>query len=210
MTTTVAIVSQKGGVGKSTLTRALAQKAMKSGLSVKVADLDTQQGTVSDWHRNRLDRGYDPIGSVEVFRTARQALRNSENYDLLILDGAPRASTATLEIAKEADLVIQPTGASLDDLKPAVLLFHELTNRGVPKNCLAFALFRVGTEAEAQDAVDYIEEAGYSVLEGFLYERPAYRQAQNEGLSITETRYNTLNKRAEKLIDSITCLLLDG
>lgn len=210
MTAVVAVVSQKGGVGKSTLVRALSQQAAQSDLSVKIADLDTQQGTASNWHRNRLNRGHSPVGSVEVFRTAREAMEHADHYDLLILDGAPRASTATLAVAREADLVIQPTGASLDDLEPAVLLFHELVKAGITKSRLAFALFRIGTEAEGKEAADYIEEAGYSVLDGVLYERPAYRQAQNEGLSITETRYKSLNARAEKLIESITNRLLNG
>ena len=54
MTTIVAFVSQKGGVGKSTLARALAREAAMSGLKTKIADLDTQQGTSVDWHRTRL------------------------------------------------------------------------------------------------------------------------------------------------------------
>ena len=40
----VAFVSQKGGVGKSTLSRGLAREAAKNGLRVKIADLDIQQG----------------------------------------------------------------------------------------------------------------------------------------------------------------------
>jgi chromosome partitioning protein len=210
MTAVVAVVSQKGGVGKSTLVRALSQQAAKSSLSVKIADLDTQQGTASNWHRNRLNRGRSPVGSVEVFRTAKEAMTHADHYDLLILDGAPRASTATLEIAREADLVIQPTGASLDDLEPAILLFHELTKAGISKSGLAFALTRIGTETESKEAVDYIQEAGYSVLDGVVYEKPAYRQAQNDGLAITETRYKSLNARAEKLIESITNRLLNS
>jgi cellulose biosynthesis protein BcsQ len=47
MATIIALVSQKGGVGKSTLARALAREAAVSGLKVKLADLDTQQGTVA-------------------------------------------------------------------------------------------------------------------------------------------------------------------
>lgn len=43
MASVVAFVSQKGGVGKSTLARALAREAAAGGLRVKVADLDTQQ-----------------------------------------------------------------------------------------------------------------------------------------------------------------------
>ncbi|WP_310707558.1 nucleotide-binding protein, partial [Burkholderia multivorans] len=53
MAAIVAFVSQKGGVGKSTLARALAREAAAGGLRVKVADLDTQQGTAVDWHRLR-------------------------------------------------------------------------------------------------------------------------------------------------------------
>ena len=210
MTAVVAVVSQKGGVGKSTLARTLGREAAQSGLSVKLADLDTQQGTVSNWHKNRLERKKSPVGSVEVCPTAREAMKEADDFDLLILDGAPRASTATLEVALGADLVIQPTGASLDDLEPAVLLFHELARAGVEKDRLVFALCRIGTEAEARESVEYIKEAGYSVLEGVVYERPAYRQAQNEGLAITETRYQSLNARAERLIEAITARLLNG
>ena len=60
MTTLIAFVSQKGGVGKSTLSRAVAREAAASGLNVKVADLDTQQGTTVAWHRRRLDAGIEP------------------------------------------------------------------------------------------------------------------------------------------------------
>src|SRR5271168_765125 len=57
MTTIIAFVSQKGGVGKSTLSRALAREAAHSGLKTKIADLDTQQGTSIDWNRTRLNAG---------------------------------------------------------------------------------------------------------------------------------------------------------
>jgi chromosome partitioning protein len=38
---------------------------------------------------------------------------------------------------------------------------------------------------------------------GYLFEKPSYRQAQNIGLSITETSYQSLNKKADELIQSI-------
>jgi chromosome partitioning protein len=69
MTTIIAFVSQKGGVGKSTLARALAREAAHGGLTVKIADLDTQQGTSVDWHRTRLHTGQQPAVAVEAFAT---------------------------------------------------------------------------------------------------------------------------------------------
>ena len=124
MAAIVAFVSQKGGVGKSTLARALAREAAAGGLRVKVADLDTQQGTAVDWHRLRLSQGIEPVVSVEAFATAAQALEAAKGYDLLIIDGPARTSSATLDIARAADLIVQPSGASRDDLIPAVREFH--------------------------------------------------------------------------------------
>jgi len=199
----VAFLSQKGGVGKSTLARALACEASKGGLSVKVADLDTQQGTISNWHRQREANGHDRIGSVETFGKAKDALKTADSFDMLILDGAPRASSATSEIAKVADLIVLPTGASRDDLIPTVLLAHELTKKGIPVKQFAIALVRVATESEIRDAQEYIKISGYHLLSGFLPEKPSYRQAQNDGLSVTETRYTTINEKAQELVQSI-------
>lgn len=203
MATIVGLISQKGGVGKSTLARALAREAAAGGLRVKLADLDTQQGTSTNWHRRRLEAGAQPEFSVEAFKTAAQALKAAPDYDLLVLDGPARASAATLAIGQQAALVIQPTGASVDDLHPAVLTFHELVREGVPKARLVFALCKIGTDAEEVEARAYIAQAGFDALVGFIPERPAYRQAQNLGLTITETRFPQLNRRADELLQNV-------
>lgn len=203
MTTLIAFVSQKGGVGKSTLARALAREAAVNGLGVKIADLDTQQGTSVDWHRRRLDAGVEPTVSVEAYRTAEQALAQASLYDLLIIDAPARASEGTRRIAEKADLVVQPTNPALDDLTPAVLVFHELVKAGIPKDRLVFAINHVLTEAEEAAARGYLEEAGYSVLEGYIPSRTSYRDAQNHGRAITETRFAALNGKADQLIQSL-------
>ena len=203
MTIIIALVSQKGGVGKSTLARALAREAAFSGLKVKLGDLDTQQGTSTNWHRRRLDAALEPTFSVEAFKTAGQALKMADGVDCLVLDGPARASSATLEVARQASLVIQPTGASADDLHPAVLVFHELVREKIPKSRLVFALCRIGTDAEEAEARAYLTQAGFDILPGFIPERPAYRQAQNLGLTITETRFAQLNGRADELLQSV-------
>ena len=99
--------------------------------------------------------------------------------------------------------MVQPTGASLDDLRPAVREFHALAKARLPVDRLIFALNRIGTDAEEADARAYLQEAGYGVLAGCLVERPAYRQAQNSGHAVTETRYGALNARADALIQSL-------
>lgn len=199
----VAFVSQKGGVGKSTLARALAREAAASEANVKIADLDVQQGTSQAWQRIREQQEVQPRISVEAFGSARDALAEADRYDLLIIDGPARASSATAEIAKRAHLIVQPTSATLDDLTPAVGLFHGLQKAGVSLSRLTFALNHVGTQAEEDAARGYLGEAGYDVLPGSLPQRPAYGQAMNIGRSITETPFPSLNKRADTLIQAL-------
>jgi chromosome partitioning protein len=201
--TVIAFVSQKGGVGKSTLARALAREAAKDGLRVKVADLDTQQTTVTDWHRTRLNAGHEPMIPVQLYPTAAEALAEADQYDLLIIDGPARTSKATADIANRADLVVQPSGASADDLRPAIREFHALVKAGIPKSRLVFALNRIGTDTEEEEARAYIAEAGYTTLDGCLPERPAYRKAQNAGYAVTETPFPGLKKRADALIQAL-------
>jgi chromosome partitioning protein len=43
--TIIAFISQKGGVGKSTLSQALVVEAKKQKIKVLLADCDSQQGT---------------------------------------------------------------------------------------------------------------------------------------------------------------------
>ena len=203
MATIIAFVSQKGGVGKSTLSRALAREAANSGLAVKIADLDTQQGTSVEWNRLRLNAGLQPIVEAQAFGTAAQALKAASEFDLLIVDAPARTSAGTLAIAKVADLVVQPSGASIDDLRPAVREYHALVKAGVPNDKLVFALNRIGTDVEENEAREYLTEAGYLVLDGCVRERPAYRKAQNVGKAITETTFGGLNERADALIQAL-------
>jgi chromosome partitioning protein len=201
--TIIAFVSQKGGVGKSTLARALAREAAAGGLKTKIADLDTQQGTSVDWQRTRLNAKIEPAVAAEAFSSASAALKLADQYDLLILDGPARTSKGTLEIARVADLVVQPSGASVDDLRPAVREFHALIKAGIARDKLIFALNRIGTTAEEAETRAYIAEAGYATLDGCLLERPAYRKAQNTGHAVTETSYTGLNAKADSLIQAL-------
>ncbi|CAG8522406.1 12436_t:CDS:2 [Ambispora gerdemannii] len=110
---------------------------------------------------------------------------------------------STLEIAQQADLIIQPTGPSVDDCEPAVKEFHALKEAGISKKKLLFVLNHLTTAGEESNAREYLTQAGYLVLNTGLIEKASYRHAQNQGLAITETIYPSLKKQAQKLIDEI-------
>lgn len=196
----VAMVSQKGGVGKSTLARLLAREFAAQEWRVKIADLDISQGTSFQWRARRLEHQIEPDIAVEQFGRVDQALKIGDQYDLLIFDGAPHSSQATQSISQASDLTVIPTGLAVDDLQPAVTLAHDLVKNGVPRDKITFALCRVGNSSvEIEDARAYLKQAGYSVLGGAVPEQVAYRRASDEGRALTETRFQSLNERAEEL-----------
>lgn len=204
MTLLIGIISQKGGVGKSTVSRLIAREYALAGWDVKIADLDISQGTSVDWKKRRESNTITPEIAVEPFRTVTQALKHADVHDLMVLDGAPHSMQGTLEIAKASNLVILPTGLSLDDLKPSILLAHELTAAGITEDKITFALCRVGDRGnEIEEARQYINKAGYEVLKGSLPEKTAYRRASDEGKAVSEVSYLSLRKRAEEVAQSI-------
>ena len=140
---------------------------------------------------------------IEVFATAQQALREAPKYDLLIIDGPARTSHATLEIAQKADLVIQPVGASRDDLIPAVKEFNALAKAGINKKKLLFVLTRLSTPKEAEAIKGYLADTGYNYSVGYLMEKASYKQVQNEGKSIGEVSYKSLKKQVKELVNEL-------
>jgi chromosome partitioning protein len=193
--TIIAFISQKGGVGKSTLARALAVEASHKKLHVLLADCDPQQATSYHWLQIRQKSKF----KVEIFPTAQQALREAPKYDLLIIDGPARTSHATLEIAQKADLVIQPTGATRDDLIPAVKEFNALVKAGINKKKLLFVPTRLSSATEAQIIQEYLKKTDYSCSPFYLMEKTSYKQIQNEGKAVSEVIYKSLRKQVQEL-----------
>lgn len=204
MTYIIGMVSQKGGVGKSTLARMMAREFVAGGMSAKIADLDTQQQTCTHWAGRRAEGSITPELQVQSFATVKTALEESGRFDALILDGKPNASEQTVEIAMAADLVLIPTGQTVDDLHPGVVLAHSLRKKGIKPEKIVFAMFKTtGSERENAAARQYLVDAGYAVLDGDVPVSTAYGSASDVGKAITETSFRTLNGRAAALAQSI-------
>jgi chromosome partitioning protein len=208
MAVIVGIVSQKGGVGKSTIARLLAREYAEAGWNAKIADLDIAQGTSFSWQARRLRNDIKPVVLVERFGTVEQALRVADHYDLLILDGPPHSTAGTLRIAHTSDIVILPSGLALDDLEPSVLLAEELVQKGIPGAKLALAFCRIGdSEAELAEARGYVGQAGFRTIAEAMPERVAYRRAFDQGRSATETPFASLNEKADTMAQAIINLI---
>lgn len=200
MPAVVAFLSQKGGVGKSTLARSLAVVGSSVGLKVALADLDPQQRTLMRWLKARQQYLVEPSLKVADYDTPQDALSAEHDADLLVLDMPGQLSNAIVGVAKDIQLIVQPTSPSVDDLHPALLVFQALQRVRVPRDRLAFALCRVLGDKEAEATRDYLEERGYLVLRGAIKERLDYRDALNLGRGLSETRQQSLNSSAQLML----------
>lgn len=198
----IAILSQKGGGGKSTIARTLAVELTKQKQNVLLLDLDIQQKTSSEWSERRKRKDIKPFINCQSFPYFPPELLK-KNYDYLIIDAPARISRESLEIAKQANLLIQPVRPSLDDLNPAIREFHALAKAGIPKNKLAFVINCINSNAEKKNTREYLTEAGYFVFSIALLDKVSYREAQNQGLSISEVKYPRLKEQVQLLVESI-------
>ncbi|MCK1543398.1 ParA family protein [Bradyrhizobium sp. 179] len=198
----IACLSQKGGVGKSTLARLIARTYAQGTWQVKIADFNVKQKTSVDWAALRMSQNVRPEIPAEPFTDVSKALRGDN--DLVVFDGRPESDPQSLRLAQDATVVVVPTGVSGDDLAPQVRFAHELRSRGIDNRKILFVLNKTpDSEAAVKDARNYIEQAGYAVAKTHLPMKVAYINAHNIGRCIAETEYPSLNDRSMALAKEI-------
>jgi chromosome partitioning protein len=201
---TISCLSQKGGVGKSTLSQLVGVSFAAAEWSVKIADFNLKQKTSVDWAAMRLEAKLKPALAAEGYSSVKQALLQQDLFDLMVIDGRPDSDVSSLEIAKTSDLIIIPTGVTLADLQPQVRFANELRSKGVPKARVWFAINKsIDSILSVMDAREFVRVAGYEVFSTDIPMKTGYQHAQNAGKALTETAFPTLNERAQSLATEI-------
>lgn len=188
---TLAIVSQKGGVGKTTIAVHVAVAAAKAGYSVAIIDLDPQATAAqwSDWRR--AGEGDNPSDNPVVVAAPHARLvptiKEAEKMgvDLVILDSPPAADSAAVAAAKVADLVLIPTRASAFDLH-AIKTTAELVR--VAQKPAAVLLNAVPARANAliEEVATVIHSLSLNIAPVCLVDRAALRHAVINGQTAGE------------------------
>ncbi|HEX3487103.1 MAG TPA: ParA family protein [Micropepsaceae bacterium] len=157
----IAIASQKGGSGKTTLSGHLAVEAERAGAGpVTLIDTDPQ-GSLSQWWNARAARTpqFAKVGAFELQAALNELGRSGTQ--LAIIDTPPSISESILHVIAHADLVIVPARPSPHDLravgatidmaerfgKPVIFVINGGTPRARINGEAAVALSQHGTVA---------------------------------------------------------------
>lgn len=190
---TYALISQKGGAGKSTLACHLAALAGEAGPALMI-DRDPQATSGKWWERRTkltpapewpelLDlEGKALAAAVAGFRSQAGAL---------FVDTRPAVQEPEAEAARAADLVIVPVRPTMNDLEAVgdTLDMVKRIARAAGRHDTAVIVVNAArNEGRARDAKAALSRYGVPVCPDFLTDRTVYHDAAIEGRTVMEMR----------------------
>jgi chromosome partitioning protein len=194
MTKIIAIASQKGGGGKTTLTAALGAYAANHGQRVVLVDLDPQQSLTGWWH----DRGKDDLELIEAdIESINAGKLRGLDVDFILIDTPPAHDSEARVVAalKAADLALIPVRPSRLDLAAVSRTAGLARSVGVPtRYVISQAVTRSSLATEAIQVV-----SKFGPIAGVIYGRALYASAMTDGRTAPEIEPR--GKAAKEIIE---------
>ncbi|WP_420608248.1 ParA family partition ATPase [Novosphingopyxis sp.] len=182
--TTVAIISQKGGAGKTTLALHLAAAAVDDGRVALIVDTDPQ-ATASQWAGWRKDEPPEVIDSPPPRLAAKVEQAQAQGAEFIVIDTPPHADSAARAAVEAADLVLIPCRPSAFDLSAIQTTSKLVQLLRKP----AFVVFTAGPPNAPrvyQEAGELVESFGTPPCPFQMSDRAAFRHASAEGRTAME------------------------
>lgn len=219
----VAIISTKGGVGKSSTTTHLAIAAAACGLDVLVLDGDQAQNSIHVWAR-ALREGGAPVIRKTSPETIEQdlAAAGGQGFDLVLVDVPPGGGQIVTTIASLVEHILIPVRATTFDLhamRNTVDLLRAAADNTEPRelarrNALgkaAIVLNAVPGRVSASwmdDVRGALAQCGAGGLEivGKLSDRAAYSAALANGHGVSEERDTKAKAEIDELLQAVIAM----
>jgi chromosome partitioning protein len=180
---TIAIISQKGGAGKTTIAIHLATAFALAQRNTALIDLDPQ-ASAAKWS-DRREAELPVVLSAHASRLAHEMKRVEEmGGEILILDTAPHSDSAALEAAKAADLVLVPCRPAILDIEAIASTLDLVRTTKTPVAVVMNAVASQGHEAA--EAAEAIAALGVAVCPTQLVQRVAFSRALITGHTAQE------------------------
>ena len=125
---TLAVISRKGGVGKTTLSVNLAVSAWRSGMKTLLADLDGQRSAAL-WSRNRAGDGPTVVATTVGKLFPLWCGAQNSGCDLVVLDtpaGDHEGMLPAIRLADLCVLVCRPNSFDVDAVRHSIDLVRQL------------------------------------------------------------------------------------
>jgi chromosome partitioning protein len=148
---TIAIISQKGGAGKTTLAVHLAVASAAAGKTTGIIDLDPQASSANWGDRRKADL---PVVVSAHSTRLPQEMDNAREagVEVLILDTAPHSDSVAVEAARAADLVIVPCKPHILDIEAVGKTIDLIKITATPLFVVLNGVAPSGTEADEAEA----------------------------------------------------------
>ena len=192
---TIAIVSQKGGSGKTTVAVHLAVCAELAGQTAAIIDLDPQASAL-EWHSRREADTPEVITATPEQLAGLLKSAKENGADLMIIDTAPHSDRAAVVAADLADLVLIPCRPSAFDVA-AIGTTLNLLKLTKASNRTVILLNAAPPRGGLTDAAETGLSEMVSVAPVRLHHRVAYSHAINSGHSVEE--YDPHGKAADEI-----------
>jgi chromosome partitioning protein len=180
----VAIVSQKGGAGKTTIAVHLAVTAERAGLTVAIIDLDPQ-ATAASWADWRGVENPAVVAAPHSRLTVTLEEAEKAGVDLAIIDSPPAADGAAVAAARAADVVLIPTRASAFDLH-AIKTTAELVRIAQTPAYVVLNAVPARALALIEEASEVVKSLQLMLAPVSLVDRAAFRHAVVNGQTAKE------------------------
>ena len=181
---TIAIVSQKGGAGKTTMALHIATAAILAGHAAAILDLDPQ-ATAEAWGQWREDRPPEVLAAKAPTLPRTLDKARDAGAALIVLDTPPATEGPARVAAEAADLILIPCRLSGFDLHAIQQTAGLAKAAGRP----AFVVFNATpptTKTIPAAAREIVEAIGLQVAPVHLAERRTFRRGADEGKSAQE------------------------
>ena len=187
----IAVVNQKGGSGKTTVSMQLAGALARRRNKVLVVDADPQ-GTATRWAASALDETPFPASVVGLSAASakvhREVKKFIDDYSYIIIDCPPAADSPIPQSALLiADLALVPLIPSPLDMWAAVGIRQVIQNVGDLNDALQSRLILNQCQPKTtlmQESLEILPEFGIELAKTLLHHRQIYRQSAVFGQSV--------------------------
>lgn len=184
----IGVLNQKGGVGKTTVSINLAGYFADQGYKTLLVDADPQ-GSAQNWSIVREAEPKFPVIGMAKPTLHRDLPAVAGDYDITVIDGAPRVNDLGRAAILASDLVLIPVQPSPFDVwatDDTIRLIREAQQykEGIDA---VFAINRkIVNTAIGRDVAEAFAEQPFEVLPATLCQRVIYAESAAQGLTVLE------------------------